>query len=107
MNLSNRDLLHPSNLLPLSPGAPETSGDPGPEESGEHAVKSATHGGCAQAASKRGIHGLSPCCDRCHGIDGLQSVYIDNELTTLCCTAITEIMLRWPSVLRYTDTQRP
>ena len=56
-----------------------------------------------RVAAKRGIHGLSPCCALCHGTDGLQEVYIDNEPTTLCCTVITEIMLRWPSTIRYAD----
>ena len=97
MNLSNRDLLSPT--APASPQDRGPNPGPGPEESGEHAI------GCVQAASKRGIHGLSPCCVYCHNRDGLQTVRIDNELTTLCCTAITEIMLRWPSVLRYVDTK--
>ena len=66
-----------------------------PDASGLRAV------GCAQVAAKRGIHGLSPCCALCHGTDGLQKVYIDNEPTTLCCIVITEIMLRWPSTVRY------
>ena len=68
-----------------------------PDASGLRAV------GCTQVAAKRGIHGLSPCCALCHGTDGLQEIYIDNEPTTLCCTVITEIMLRWPSTIRYAD----
>ena len=68
-----------------------------PEASGEHVI------GCVQAASKRGIHGLSPCCPQCHHRDGLQAVYIGNELVSLCCTAITEIMVKWPTSLRYVD----
>jgi hypothetical protein len=70
-----------------------------PDASGLHAI------GCTQVAAKRGIHGLSPCCPLCHGSEGLQEVYIDNTPTTLCCTAITEIMLRWPSTVRYAETR--
>jgi hypothetical protein len=61
--------------------------------------------GCAQIAAKRGIHGLSPCCLLCHGSDGLQKVFIDNEPMALCCTVITEIMLRWPSTVRYANVK--
>jgi hypothetical protein len=70
-----------------------------PDASGLHAI------GCTQVAAKRGIHGLSPCCTLCHGRDGLQKVYIDNEPMSLCCTAITEIMARWPSTIRYAEAK--
>ena len=71
------------------------NGNVSPDASGLHAIS------CTQVAAKRGIHGLSPCCTLCHGRDGLQNVYVDNVLMALCCTAITEIVLRWPSAIRY------
>jgi hypothetical protein len=70
------------------------------DSSGEFAIA------CDQATAKKGVYGISQCCEHCHGRDGLQKVFLDGEMTHLCCTVISDIMNRWPASIEYTDEFR-
>lgn len=98
-NFWNEKEVEEAASLPITE-APDAS------TSGEHRIEGETVEaiGCRADLAKLGIFGLSPCCENCHGPDGLQLVYVDHTPVHLCCTVIGEIQRRWPTSIECTDS---